>query len=42
MKLRITLALAVAAMEGDLLVATVIDKGHKSVSLRDSRGRQAW
>jgi hypothetical protein len=32
----------VDSMEGDLLVATEIYKGDKSLSLRDSRGRPAW
>ena len=32
----------VASMDGDLLVATDIYKGDKSLSLRDSRGRPAW
>jgi len=32
----------VASMDGDLLVATDIYKGDKSLSLRDSRGRAAW
>ena len=35
-------AYPVASMEGDLLVATEIYKGDKSLSLRDSRGRPAW
>jgi len=32
----------VAGMEGDLLVATDIHKGEKTLSLRDSRGRPVW
>jgi hypothetical protein len=32
----------VAGMDGDILVATEIDKGGRSLSLRDSRGRPAW
>ena len=32
----------VAGMEGDLLVATELHKGEKTLSLRDTRGRQAW
>ena len=32
----------VASMDGDILVATEIYKGDKSLSLRDSRGRPAW
>jgi len=32
----------VASMDDDILVATEIDKGDKSLSLRDSRGRPAW
>jgi hypothetical protein len=32
----------VAGMEGDLLVATEIHKGEKTLSLRDSRGRPVW
>ncbi len=32
----------VDSMEGELLVATEIFKGDKSLSLRDSRGRPAW
>jgi hypothetical protein len=33
---------AVASMDGDILVATEITKGDKSLSLRDSRGRPTW
>jgi len=33
---------AVAAMEGDLIVATEVHKGDKSVPLRDTRGQPAW
>ena len=32
----------IAGMEGDLLVATELHKGEKTLSLRDTRGRQAW
>ena len=32
----------IAGMEGDLLVATELHKGEKALSLRDTRGRQAW
>lgn len=32
----------IAGMEGDLLVATELHKGDKTLSLRDTRGRQAW
>ena len=32
----------VAAMEGDLLVATELQKGDKTLPLRDARGREAW
>jgi hypothetical protein len=32
----------VAGMEGDLLVATELHKGDKTLSLRDTRGRPAW
>ena len=32
----------VAGMEGDLLVATELHKGEKTLSLRDAQGRQAW
>lgn len=32
----------VAGMEGDLLVATELHKGEKTLSLRDPQGRQAW
>ena len=32
----------VAGMEGDLLVATELHKGEKTLSLRDTRGRPAW
>ena len=32
----------VTGMEGDLLVATELRKGEKTLSLRDTRGRQAW
>ncbi len=32
----------VAGMEGNLLVATEIHNGEKTLSLRDSRGRPAW
>lgn len=32
----------VASMDGDLLVATDIHKGDKSLSLRDSRGHPTW
>jgi hypothetical protein len=32
----------VAGMEGDLLVATELHKGEKTLSLRDPRGRPAW
>ncbi|MGA9055075.1 MAG: hypothetical protein WB763_01035 [Terriglobia bacterium] len=35
-------AYPVASMEGDLLVATEVYMGDKSLSLRDSRGRPAW
>ena len=33
---------AVAAMEGDLLVATEVQKGDKALALRDTRGRPVW
>ncbi len=33
---------AVAGMEGDLIVASEVRKGEKSVSLRDTRGQPAW
>lgn len=33
---------AVTGMEGDLIVATEIHKGEKSLSLRDGRGRSTW
>ena len=33
---------AVAGMEGDLIVASEVHKGDKSLSLRDMRGRPAW
>jgi len=33
---------AVAGMEGDLVVATEVHKGDKSLSLRDTRGQPAW
>lgn len=33
---------AVSGMEGDLIVATEIRKGEKTVSLRDASGRPAW
>ena len=33
---------AVAGMEGDLIVATEIHKGDKSLPLRDTRGRPMW
>ena len=32
----------VAGMEGDLLIATELRKGEKTLSLRDPRGRPAW
>ena len=32
----------VAAMEGDLIVATEIRKGDKSLSLRDTQGQPVW
>jgi len=32
----------VTGMEGDLLVATELREGEKTLSLRDTRGRQAW
>jgi hypothetical protein len=32
----------VAGMEGDLLIATELRKGERTLSLRDTRGRQAW
>ena len=32
----------VSGMEGDLIVATEVSKGEKSVSLRDESGRPAW
>jgi hypothetical protein len=32
----------VSGMEGDLLVATELHKGDKTVSLRDTRGRPVW
>ena len=32
----------VAGMEGDLMVATEIHKGDKSLPLRDTRGRPMW
>jgi hypothetical protein len=32
----------VAGMEGDLIVATEIHKGDKSLPLRDTRGRPNW
>ena len=32
----------VSGMEGDLLVATEVRKGEKTVSLRDASGRPAW
>jgi hypothetical protein len=32
----------VAGMEGDLLVATELHKGEKTLSLRDAWGRSAW
>lgn len=32
----------VAGMEGDLVVATEVHKGDKSLSLRDTRGQPAW
>jgi hypothetical protein len=32
----------VAGMEGDLIVATAIQKGDKSLSLRDGRGQPLW
>ena len=32
----------VAGMEGDLIVATAIQKGDKSLSLRDTRGQPLW
>jgi hypothetical protein len=33
---------AVAGMEGDLVVATEVHKGDKSLSLKDRRGQPAW
>jgi hypothetical protein len=33
---------SVAGMEGDLIVATVIQRGDKRLSLRDTRGRSNW
>ena len=33
---------AVSAMEGDLLVATQVQKGEKTLTLRDSFGRSNW
>jgi len=33
---------AVAGMEGDLVVATEVHKGDKSLSLRDTRGQPVW
>jgi hypothetical protein len=33
---------SVAGMEGDLIVATEIQRGDKRLSLRDTRGRTAW
>jgi hypothetical protein len=32
----------VAGMEGDLIVATEIHKGDKSLPLRDTRGQPKW
>jgi hypothetical protein len=32
----------VSGMEGDLIIATEVRKGDRSVSLRDTRGRPAW
>ena len=32
----------VSGMEGDLIVATEVHKGEKTVSLRDESGRPAW
>jgi hypothetical protein len=32
----------VAGMEGDILVATELRQGNKTLSLRDTRGRPAW
>jgi hypothetical protein len=32
----------VSGMEGDLLIATELHKGEKTLSLRDPRGRPAW
>jgi len=32
----------VAGMEGDLLIATELHKGDKTLGLRDTLGRQAW
>ena len=32
----------VSGMEGDLIVATEVRKGEKTVSLRDTNGRPAW
>jgi len=33
---------AVAGMEGDLIVATEVHKGEKTLSLRDTHGQPAW
>ncbi|MEO8658726.1 MAG: hypothetical protein ABI693_09660 [Bryobacteraceae bacterium] len=33
---------AVVAMEGDLLVATELESGGKSLTLRDTQGRTGW
>ena len=33
---------AVAGMEGDLIVASEVHKGDKTLSLRDTRGQPAW
>lgn len=32
----------VAGMQGDLLIATELHKGEKTLSLRDARGHSAW
>ena len=32
----------VSGMEGDLIVATEIHKGERTLSLRDANGRPAW
>ena len=37
-----TTGFAVSSMEGDLLVATEVRKGERSLALRDARGRPIW